>query len=170
VVKTRGSIKAALPGFRQAVHDVDPEADVLNAQTMDELIAPQLAEPRFDALPALGVCIGGTYTRRHRLYGIMASAVAQQTRELGVRMALGATPDHLRRMVLARHSRSPASGRGGTRGRAGVCTPAYRHAVRCEPDGPRDPGGGFTPVADGRPARRVLCPPGERRRSIRRER
>ena len=100
VVRTRGALTTALPAMRRAVKDAEPDALVLSAASMDELIAPQLARPRFDAVLLSTFAVAALILAAIGLYGIMASAVAQQTRELGVRMALGATPERLRRMVL----------------------------------------------------------------------
>jgi putative ABC transport system permease protein len=67
---------------------------------MDELISPQLAAPRFDALLLSIFALAAVVLAAVGLYGVMASAVNQQTRELGVRMALGATSSGLRNMVM----------------------------------------------------------------------
>jgi putative ABC transport system permease protein len=100
VIRTRGPLAAAVPRIRRAVTEVDPEAVLLSAQSMDELIAPQLTRPRFDALLLSAFGLAALILAAIGLYGIMASGVAQQTREFGVRMALGATPKRLRGMVL----------------------------------------------------------------------
>ena len=68
---------------------------------MDELIAPQLAVPRFDALLLSIFAVAAIILAAVGLYGIMASAVNQQTREFGIRMALGATSSGVRNMVLS---------------------------------------------------------------------
>lgn len=67
---------------------------------MDDYLASPLAEPRFDAflLSAFG-CIALALAAMG-LYGVMASDVRQQTHDIGVRMALGAAPEQLRRAVL----------------------------------------------------------------------
>ena len=67
---------------------------------MDDVIAPQLVQPRLNALLLSAFAFAALLLAAIGLYGIMASAVSQQTRELGVRLALGATPDRLRAMVL----------------------------------------------------------------------
>jgi len=67
---------------------------------MDDVIAPQLVQPRLNALLLSAFAFAAVLLAAIGLYGIMASAVSQQTRELGVRLALGATPDRLRAMIL----------------------------------------------------------------------
>src|SRR5256886_13091207 len=79
---------------------VDPDAALVEARTMDEVIAPQLAQPRLNALLLSAFAFAAVLLAAIGLYGIMASAVSQQTRELGVRLALGAPPDRLRAMII----------------------------------------------------------------------
>src|SRR5439155_23866948 len=59
-----------------------------------------LVQPRLTALLLSAFAFAAVLLAAIGLYGIMASAVSQQTRELGVRLALGATPDRLRAMIL----------------------------------------------------------------------
>ena len=100
VIRTRGELAAALPAIRRAVQAVDPDAALVDARTMDDVIAPQLAQPRLNALLLSAFAFAAVLLAAIGLYGIMASAVSQQTRELGVRLALGATPDRLRAMIV----------------------------------------------------------------------
>ena len=100
VIRTQGELATVLPTIRQAVQAVDPDAALVEAQTMDEFIAPQLAQPRLNALLLSAFAFAAVLLAAIGLYGIMASAVSQQTRELGVRLALGATPNRLRAMII----------------------------------------------------------------------
>src|SRR5207244_235520 len=91
---------AVVPAIRRAVQAVTPDAALVDARTMDDVIAPQLVQPRLNALLLSAFGFAALLLAAIGLYGIMASAVSQQTRELGVRLALGATPDRLRAMIL----------------------------------------------------------------------
>jgi len=68
---------------------------------MDELLAQPLAQPRMSALLLAGFAFVSLLLAAIGLYGVMASSVRGSMRELGVRAALGASPERLRRGVLA---------------------------------------------------------------------
>lgn len=110
VADIHGSLNSALPAIRRAVTEVDPEALLLSGESLDALIAPQLSRPRFDMFLLSAFALAALVLAAVGLYGIMAYGVAQQTRELGVRIALGATPKRLRRMVLGQALRVTAIG------------------------------------------------------------
>ncbi len=97
-VRTRGA-EMPMDAWRRAVEGAGG-ATFVRAESMDDLVAPQLAVPRFDALLLSIFALAAIVVAAVGLYGIMASAVSQQTRELGIRMALGATVGSVRNMVL----------------------------------------------------------------------
>jgi putative ABC transport system permease protein len=99
VVRTRRSALSTEEA-RRAVENAGGGAIFIRAQSMDDLIAPQLATPRFDALLLSIFALTAIVLATVGLYGIMASSVAQQRRELSIRMALGATSHRVRNMVM----------------------------------------------------------------------
>lgn len=101
-IRTSADFRAVLPALQRAVHDLDPRIVVWDAATMDELMAEPLATPRLAALLLAGFGIVAVVLAAVGLYGVTASVVRQRTHELGVRLALGASPSRLRREVLAR--------------------------------------------------------------------
>lgn len=101
-VRTSGRLSAVLPAMRRAMREVDPGIDLWYAQTADQLLDGPLAQPRLSALLLTGFALASLLLAATGLYGAMASAVREQTREIGVRMALGATPARVRGDVLRR--------------------------------------------------------------------
>jgi putative ABC transport system permease protein len=99
LVRGRGST-IATDALRRGVESAGGGATFVRAQSMDELIGPQLATPRFDALLLSIFALAAVSLAAVGLYGIMATEVKQQRREIGVRMALGATAGQVRNMVL----------------------------------------------------------------------
>ena len=84
------------------IGETEPGVALASAAPFGTLLDGPLAQPRLNAL-LLGLFAGGAVALATvGLFGAMATMVRQRTRELGVRMALGATARDLRRMVMGR--------------------------------------------------------------------
>jgi putative ABC transport system permease protein len=99
-VRTAEPLEVLLPALRRAVREVDPRFTLWDARTMDDLLAAPLAQPRMSAVLMGGFGLVALLLAAIGLYGVMASIVREQTREIGIRMALGATAQRVRRAVL----------------------------------------------------------------------
>jgi predicted permease len=99
-VKTSGDPHSLIHPVRAEIAALDPNLAVFNAETMQEHVDKSLLLPRLSAL-LLGVfgAIGLTLAAIG-LYGVMSYSVRRRTREIGIRMALGAEPGKVLRMVL----------------------------------------------------------------------
>ena len=100
VLRTNGDPGAVSGAVRAAVLAVDPQQPIDSVTTLEQFLADSLGPQRFRSTLLLVLSGIGLALAALGVYGITSRAVAERTSELGVRLALGATPTSLARLVI----------------------------------------------------------------------
>ena len=100
IVHTAGNPSAIEEAVRRQIYGLDPTMAIYNEETMEQhvrtaYILPRLAATLFGTFGFIGLVLASV-----GLYGVMSYAVTRRTREIGIRMALGAQPGTVERLVL----------------------------------------------------------------------
>jgi putative ABC transport system permease protein len=110
VARTTADPAAVVPSVRAALREIDPNQPLVNVRTMETAMAGTVAQPRlqmallvvFASIAALLAIIG--------VYGVMAYTVSQRISEIGVRMAIGASPANVVGLVVRQGAMLAAAG------------------------------------------------------------
>jgi len=100
IVRTAGPTGALLPAVRQAVRAVDPDQPVARLRTMNDVIASTTSSRRFDLTLLASFALVALLLSAVGVYGLLSEVVAQRAPEIGIRLALGATPGSVVRLML----------------------------------------------------------------------
>ena len=110
VVRTAGDPNALMNPVRRAIWSVDRKLVAADVSTLDQVIDTNMARPRFTMFLLTIFGLTSVVLAAVGVYGVIAYAVTQRTREIGVRMALGAARARVVRMVAANAFRLAAAG------------------------------------------------------------
>ena len=105
VVHTRTEPHSLVPELRALLAQIDSNLPIARVQTLEELITDRVSARRFNALLMSVFAAVALLLALAGIYGVLAYAVSKRTSEIGIRVALGASPEKVLRLVVAQGMR-----------------------------------------------------------------
>jgi putative ABC transport system permease protein len=102
VVRTSGAPAALASAMRSEVRKLAPNLPISDMRTVKEIVSASIAQRRFEMLLTSAFAVVALLLGVIGVYGVVSLSVANRTREIGLRMALGASPRDVMRWVFAR--------------------------------------------------------------------
>jgi putative ABC transport system permease protein len=109
-IRTNARPESLEEPIRREVQSVDPNLPVFGVRTLDSVVSESLASRRFAMRLIVFFAATALLLAGVGIYGVMAYFVSQRTREIGIRVALGAAPRHISRLILGRGMALTATG------------------------------------------------------------
>jgi putative ABC transport system permease protein len=101
IARVEGDAATMVANVRSIVRRLDSEMPVYQVRTMDEIMNASVATPRSLAWLLSGFAISGLLLAAIGVFGVLSHAVSQRTQEIGVRMAIGASPAQMLHMIMS---------------------------------------------------------------------
>jgi predicted permease len=110
VVRAQGSLASVVPAVRNAVHEAGGDQPIYNVRTMPELVSRSMGRQRFPMLLLVAFAVLALVLAFVGIFGVISYSTARRVKEIGIRMALGATKPNILRMVVGEGLRLAVAG------------------------------------------------------------
>jgi putative ABC transport system permease protein len=105
VLRTSVAPASVAAAVRRAISSIDPSLPIVRVATMDQLIAQTTAQRRLALVLFGAFALAALVLAAAGIYGVLAGSVAERTREIGLRVAIGATPRQVMRLIMSQGAR-----------------------------------------------------------------